>query len=244
LSSRATATQAMRAVIRFHEREWTFAVITTLLPQHWDIHPIERAPREPGQPDKTGFPVVSVGVTTPQHRAELFLDPASDPREAGPRLGDERTTLNEFLRVQRLTLEIKCDGLDAAQLARRAVEPSTMSLLGLVRHMAEVERAWFRRRFAGQDMPKRYQTEADPDADFNGAVADPAVVDEAWAAWRDEIAFADEFTREHDLDFVGRDSEEGPVSLRELLMHMIEEYARHNGHADLLRERIDGRIGQ
>jgi len=123
-------------------------------------------------------------VTTPQHRADLFLDPGSDPREGGPRLGDERTTLNEFLRCQRLTLQLKCDGLDAGQLARRAVEPSTMSLLGLVRHMAEVERGWFRRRFAGLDVPKRYQTEADPDADFTRAVADPAVVAEAQAARR------------------------------------------------------------
>jgi len=70
--------------------------------------------------------------------------------------------------------QLKCDGLDAGQLARRAVELSTMSLLGLVRHMAEVERGWFRRRFAGHDVPRRYQTEADPDADFNRAVADPA----------------------------------------------------------------------
>jgi uncharacterized damage-inducible protein DinB len=183
-------------------------------------------------------------VTTPQHRADLFLDPASDPREGGSQLGDERATLNEFLRYQRLTLRVKCDGLDAGQLARRSVEPSTMSLLGLVRHMAEVERTWFRRRFAGNDVPRRYQTEADPDGDFNGAVADPAVVDEAWAAWREEIAFADQFITEHDLDFVGQDSEGEPVSLRELLVHMIEEYARHNGHADLLRERIDGRVGQ
>jgi uncharacterized damage-inducible protein DinB len=183
-------------------------------------------------------------VTTPQHRADLFLDPASDPREGGSGLGDERATLNEFLRYQRLTLQVKCDGLDAEQLARRSVEPSTMSLLGLVRHMAEVERAWFRRRFAASDVPRRYQTEADPDGDFNGAVADPAVVDEAWAAWREEIAFADQFIKEHDLDFVGQDSEGDPVSLRELLVHMIEEYARHNGHADLLRERIDGRVGQ
>jgi uncharacterized damage-inducible protein DinB len=183
-------------------------------------------------------------VTTPQHRADLFLDPTADPREGGPRLGNERTTLNEFLRCQRLTLELKCDGLDPEQLARRAVEPSTMSLLGLIRHMAEVERSWFRRRFAGLDVPKRYQTEADPDADFNGAVADPAVAEEAWAAWRVEIVFAEQFTRDHDLDFAGHDSEGEPVSLRELLVHMIEEYARHNGHADLLRERIDGRLGQ
>jgi uncharacterized damage-inducible protein DinB len=191
-----------------------------------------------------GAPVAWVAVSTPQHRADRFLDPGSDPREGGPQLGDERATLNAFLRGQRLTLQLKCDGLDAGQLARRAVEPSTMSLLGLVRHMAEVERAWFRRRFAGHDVPKRYQTDADPDADFNGAVADPAVVAEARTAWREEIAFAEQFTRDHDLGFVGCDSEGDPVSLRELLVHMIEEYARHNGHADLLRERIDGRIGQ
>jgi len=183
-------------------------------------------------------------VSTPQHRADRFLDPGSDPREGGPQLGDERATLNEFLRGQRLTLQLKCDGLDAGQLARRSVEPSTMSLLGLVRHMAEVERTWFRRRFAGHDVPKRYQTDADPDGDFNGAAADPAVVEEARAAWHEEIAFAEQFTRDHDLDFTGCDSEGEPVSLRELLVHMIEEYARHNGHADLLRERIDGRVGQ
>ena len=86
----------------------------------------------------------------------MFLDPGSDPREGGPRLGDERATLTEFLRGQRLTLQLKCGGLDAGQLARRAVEPSTMSLLGLVRHLAEVERGWFRRRFAGFEVPERY----------------------------------------------------------------------------------------
>jgi uncharacterized damage-inducible protein DinB len=180
----------------------------------------------------------------PQHRADRFLEPADDPREGGVSLGDERATLTDFVRYQRLTLQVKCDGLDAEQLARRAVEPSTMSLLGLVRHMAEVERGWFRRRFAGLDAPKRYQSEEDPDGDFNGAVPDPAVVEEAWAAWREEMAFADRFVAEHELDFVGVDSEGNPVSLRELLVHMVEEYARHNGHADLLRERIDGRVGQ
>jgi uncharacterized damage-inducible protein DinB len=183
-------------------------------------------------------------MTTPQHRADLFIDPVDDPREGGPRLGGERATLTEFLRCQRLTLELKCADLDAEQLARRAVEPSTMSLLGLLRHMAEVERSWFRRRFAGHDVAKRYQVPGDPDGDFNGAVADPEVVREAWAAWREEIAFANDFVTTHDFDFVGADSQGEPVSLRELLVHMIEEYARHNGHADLLRERIDGRVGQ
>jgi uncharacterized damage-inducible protein DinB len=183
-------------------------------------------------------------MTTPQHRADLFINPVDDPREGGPRLGGERATLVEFLRCQRLTLELKCEGLDAEQLARRSVQPSTMSLVGLVRHMAEVERKWFRIRFAERDLPNRYQTADDPDGDFNGAVADPAVVAEAWAAWRDEMAFANAFIAEHDFDFVGKDSEGEPVSLRELIVHMIEEYARHNGHADLLRERIDGRVGQ
>jgi uncharacterized damage-inducible protein DinB len=181
---------------------------------------------------------------TKQHRADMFMDPGTDPREGGTSLGDERATLLEFLRWQRLTLQVKCEGLSAAQLACRAVEPSTMSLLGLVRHMAEVERTWFRQRFAGQDVPRRYQSDTEPDGDFDGAEPDQAVADEAWAAWREEVAFAERFARDTDLGFIGRDSAGNPVSLRELLVHMIEEYARHNGHADLLRERIDGRIGQ
>jgi uncharacterized damage-inducible protein DinB len=183
-------------------------------------------------------------IAMPQHRADMFMDLATDPRQGGTSLGDERATLDEFLRCQRVTLQLKCQGLDSEQLARRAVEPSTLSLLGLLRHMAEVERTWFRRRFAGLDVPKRYQSEAEPDGDFDGAVADQAVVDEAWAAWREEVVFAEQFARQTDLDFVGADGEGNPVSLRELLVHMIEEYARHNGHADLLRERIDGRLGQ
>lgn len=181
-------------------------------------------------------------MTTPQHRADLFLDPADDPRESAAPSGDERSTLVEYLRFQRLTLQVKCEGLDAEQLARRAVEPSTMSLLGLLRHLADVERCWFRRRFAGQDAPRRYQSDEEPDGDFDGAVADQAVVDEAWAAWRDEVAFAERFAADTELDFVGHDG--GVRTLRELLVHMVEEYARHNGHADLLRERIDGRIGE
>ena len=180
-----------------------------------------------------------------EHRAEMFVEQADDPRQNDLTQGDERATLTEFLRWQRQTLELKCAGLDAEQLARRSVEPSTMSLLGLLRHMAEVERAWFRRRFAGNaDLPRRYQTADDPDGDFNGAAPDPAVVDEAWTAWREECAFADEFIAGHDLGFVGTTGDGSALSLRELLVHMIEEYARHNGHADLLRERIDGRVGQ
>ena len=178
-------------------------------------------------------------------RADVFLDPADDPRGAGPGLGDERATLLEYLRYQRLTLEVKCAGLDAEQLARRSVEPSTMSLLGLVRHLAEVELSWFRRTMAGDpDHPRIYRTADDPDAEFNGAVGEPGVVEEAWRNLHEEQAFTDRFIAATDhLGFVAQDAN-GPVSLREVIVHLIEEYARHNGHADLLRERIDGRIGQ
>ena len=97
----------------------------------------------------------------------------------------------------------------------------------------------------GQDAPPRYYSPSDPDGDFDGAVADPAVVDDAWTAWREEVAFAEQFVADApDLGVVSHPSWDGSISLRELLVHMIEEYARHNGHADLLRERIDGRTGQ
>lgn len=178
-------------------------------------------------------------------RADMFLEPPDDPRLDVPGVGEERALLVGFLRWQRETLELKCAGLGADDLASRAVDPSTMSLLGLLRHMAEVERAWFRRRLAGIDAPPRYYSDADPDGDFDGAVADDAVVADAWAAWRDEVQFADGFVSDAaDLDVVGDAPPRGPVSLRWVLLHMIEEYARHLGHADLLRERIDGRLGQ
>jgi hypothetical protein len=178
-------------------------------------------------------------------RADMFIDLDKDPRETGPVLGDERATLVEYLRRQRLTLELKCEGLTPEELARRSVEPSTLSLLGLVRHLAEVERGWSRRVMAGQDAPKLYCSESDPDGDFDGAVADPEVIAEAWDAWRDERAFTDQLIADSpDLGVTGNDPWHGKIALREVLVHLIEEYARHNGHADLLRERIDGRIGQ
>lgn len=174
-----------------------------------------------------------------------------DPREHGPTLGDERTTLVEALRSARLTLEMKCAGLDAEAMARRSVEPSTMSLLGLVRHLAEIERATFRETMAGQDAPKLYRSETDADGDFDGAVADPEVVARAWDAWRAEVEFAVRFVEQApSLDVTADDplnqhgSGGGQMSLREALIGMIWEYGRHMGHVDLLRERIDGRIGQ
>jgi len=174
-----------------------------------------------------------------------------DPREHGPRLGDERTTLLESLRCERLTLQLKCAGLDAEAMARRSVEPSTMSLLGMVRHLAEVERATFRGTMAGRDVPALYRSETEPDGDFDGAVPDPRVVEEAWAAWQSEVDHANRFVAEApSLDITADDPDNrhgtggGSMSLREALVGMIEEYARHMGHVDLLRERIDGRVGQ
>ena len=122
-----------------------------------------------------------------QRYPDMWVDPEDDPREGGPRLGDERSTLTEFLRWQRLTLELKCSGLDAEQLARRSVEPSTMSLLGLVRHMAEVERAWFRRVIDGQDVPLVWGEGWDFQAAYDATGATRA---EAFAAWEAEVAHA------------------------------------------------------
>jgi uncharacterized damage-inducible protein DinB len=178
-------------------------------------------------------------------RADMFIDPESDPRVDPPPQADELSTLTAFLRWQRETLELKCSGLGPAQLARRAVEPSTMSLLGLIRHMADVERGWFRRGMAGEHASPIFYSTEEPDGDFDGAIADEEVVAEAWRAWREEVGFADRFVADaRSLDVTFDDKWRGPLSLRWVLIHMIEEYARHNGHADLMREQIDGRLGQ
>jgi uncharacterized damage-inducible protein DinB len=126
-------------------------------------------------------------------------------------------------------------------MRRRAAAPSTLSLLGLVRHMAEVERGWFRRTLAREDIPPVHPSDTDPDADFNDV--DAADVDEAFATWRAECDLARAIVDARGLDETGRQKSGEPVSLRWILVHMIEEYSRHNGHADLLRERIDGETG-
>lgn len=179
-------------------------------------------------------------------RADMFLDLDKDPREDLPTLGDEKMTLVTALQHLRLTLEIKCEGLDAEQMARRAVEPSTMSLLGLVRHLAHIEQGTFREEMAGQKIEPLYTSPTNRDGDFDDAVADPDVVAEAWATWREEVAFAEQFVEQaDDLGITGTASWDGsPVSLREQMVGMIIEYARHLGHVDLLRERIDGKLGQ
>ncbi|MGW0752290.1 DinB family protein [Streptomyces sp. NPDC002587] len=183
-------------------------------------------------------------MTTPRSRAEFFVDPEKDGRFRGPATGDERSMLAGFLADQRATLEMKCAGLDT-ELSRRSVEPSTLSLLGLVRHLADVERRWFRQVLDRQDVAPLFSSQADPDGGFDGARSgDAGAVRAAWEAWRAEVAFADRFVAgAPDLDVEGEDVWRGRVSLRWVLIHLVEEYARHNGHADLLRERIDGAIG-
>ncbi|MEV4224290.1 DinB family protein [Nonomuraea sp. ATR24] len=180
---------------------------------------------------------------------DMWVDPDDDPRESDAAPTGERGILLDYLRHYRLTLEMKCADLDAEQLARRSAPPSTMSLLGLVRHLAEGERH-LRRVMAGEDAPPLYRTEQDRDGDWNGAVADPEVVADAWRRWRAESAATDRYVA--GVDDLGAwnagASDLGPdganLQLRDMLVAQIAEYARHCGHADLLRERIDGRTGQ
>ncbi len=171
---------------------------------------------------------------------DMWADPDDDPRDSGGNSPDgELATLHDYLTGYRLTLRMKCEGLDAEQLARRSVPPSTMSLLGLVRHLAEVERNWRSWIGDGDPLPKLYGAR---DADFDGAVAEQAVVDAAYMDLAREQAATDAALAAHpDLgERVGKDG----IAVRELLVHRIEEYARHCGHADLLRECVDGRVGQ
>lgn len=157
---------------------------------------------------------------------------------------DERTMLEGWLDYHRDTLAWKCEGLTDAQLRTPSVEPSPLSLMGLVRHMAEVERSWFRRVLADEDAGPIYFGAADPDGEFRLTEADTWA--EAYATWQAEIETARRHAAGFALDALsrGRHRHTGEThSLRWIYTHMIEEYARHNGHADLIRERIDGATG-
>ena len=182
---------------------------------------------------------------TERKHPDMWVEPEDDPRQA-TNPTSETENLVQYLRAYRQTLEMKCEGLDAEQLARRSVPPSTLSLLGLVRHLARVEHSWFRRVLQEhQDEPKLYAL-PDDDWSFDGAVADLAVVEEAWASWREQVTNADAWLDTIDDADMPRevDVDGQAVPVRDILAHMVEEYARHCGHADLLREAIDGRIGQ
>jgi uncharacterized damage-inducible protein DinB len=161
-----------------------------------------------------------------------------------PFVNDERAMLEAWLEFHRATLLVKCEGLDAAGLSTRSVPPSSLSLLGLVRHMTEVERSWFRRILIADDAPPLYYSDDNPDGDFDDVDEADAAVD--LEAFRAEVDTCRSIAAQHpDLDAVGAGKRHGvhDVSLRWIYLHMIEEYARHNGHADLLRERVDGAVG-
>jgi uncharacterized damage-inducible protein DinB len=177
-----------------------------------------------------------------------WLPEDQDPRQPTNPQG-ELATYRDYLRHYRLTLELKCQDLTPEQLATRSVPPSTMSLLGLVRHMAAVEHHWFQRFFQGRwDEPRPYRTPEDHDLDFNGAVGTQECVDDAFAAWREQVGASDAWLDTRTDETLGEEfplpRSGEPASARDILVHMIEEYARHCGHADLLRECIDGRTGQ
>ena len=164
-------------------------------------------------------------------------------RPQSPNVAPEREAVAGLLESHRATLLWKCAGLTGAQLAHRGVPPSSLSLLGLVRHMAEVERSWFRRRVAGEDAPRLFG-EPQTDADFDDV--EPARAEADFATYEAEVEAARRIAAAKDYDdtFVlrGHGGEE-IVDIRALMLHMIEEYARHNGHADQLREAVDGSTG-
>ena len=157
----------------------------------------------------------------------------------------ERDMLNGWLEHHRAILLWKCEGLTDDQLRQRSVPPSTMSLLGLIRHMTDVERGWFQEVFLGEDVPPLYETPDDRDGDFNGV--DEADVPAAFSAFEAECEASRRAAAAADLNALSkyRTEQTGEqFSLRWILSHMIEEYARHNGHADLIRELADGAVGR
>jgi uncharacterized damage-inducible protein DinB len=160
-------------------------------------------------------------------------------RPGGPLTGPERPLLQAFLDWHRATLLYKCAGLTGEQLAERIVPPSGLSLLGLIRHMTKVERTWFRQRFAGEPVDPPFGH--DMQAEF--AEADPARAAADYARLTEEFKLADAAVANASLDDTFTHGDE-VMSLRLIYLHMIEEYARHLGHADLLRERIDGATGE
>jgi uncharacterized damage-inducible protein DinB len=169
-------------------------------------------------------------------------------RPSGPNVAGERVAAEDLLDYHRATLLAKCAGLTGDLLASRSVPPSTMSLLGLVRHLTDVERVWFRRRVAGEQIPAVYWSAESPDGDFDDL--DPAGAEADFAAYAAEVDAARAVLAAHEFDDTfsfrhgsGSGSSEETIDIRSLVLHMIEEYARHNGHADLLRECIDGTTG-
>ena len=177
--------------------------------------------------------------------SDMWTAPEDDPRTYGNPVG-EKATYQEYLDNYRLTIEMKCDGLDAEQLARRSVPPSTLSLLGLVRHLAQVENHWFQRVLQGRtDAPRLYKREDEPDWDFAGATPTPPSSRTPLPPGRPRSPRPTSGSRpSRRPTWAARCRWTMAPSLPGRLVHVIEEYARHAGHADLLRECLDGRTGQ
>ena len=171
---------------------------------------------------------------------DMWVDPADDPRNTdGTSPDGELETYLDYLSTYRHTILMKCEGLNAAQLATRSVPPSDLSLLGLLRHLAEVERDW--RGWVRENHDEPY-LHGGPDADFDDVAPDENMVAGAFAMLAKQQALTDDLLASYpDLGVRVGPSQ---IALRELHVHRIEEYARHAGHADLLRECIDGRVGQ
>lgn len=173
--------------------------------------------------------------------SDMFVPDEDDPRADGGWDNDERAVLLGFLSDRRLTLEMKCQGLDANQMVQQSVPPSDMSLLGLVRHLTSVEQYWCQQVIDGELIDPLYRDSDGADVAFV-VEADQELVESAWAAWRAQVERSNEVLMGvADLGQRGRGE---PVPIREVLVHLIREYAQHLGHADLIRERIDGRVGQ
>jgi hypothetical protein len=173
-----------------------------------------------------------------------MADPVTPLPPDAAQSSDERTTLLWFLAYHRVVLARKAEGITDEQARRAACPPSDLTLLGLIRHMADVERNWFRRALVGEDIAPLYYGPAHPEGDEDGDLHPPpgATVDEAMATYRAEIEVSDRNIAATALDEIER-RERRLYSLRWILVHLIEEYARHCGHADLLRQAIDGTTG-
>ncbi|MET0977985.1 MAG: DinB family protein [Paeniglutamicibacter terrestris] len=174
----------------------------------------------------------------------------ADPRTDPPPRGSERATLLGFLTYQRQTLALKCAGLSDSALMSRSVPPSELCLIGLVRHLSDVERFWIRSSLSGSKDAPLYWFDDSPDIDFvfhRGPAlndAEALLVTASMDAWKAEMAYSDAVLSRAELDDAVSAGRHGVLSVRWILTHLIEEYARHNGHADLLRECIDGQVGE
>jgi Protein of unknown function (DUF664) len=177
-----------------------------------------------------------------------MINPSGAPERAGrlnappAQVADERKTLCAYLDFHRATFARKCFGLTQEQLHERAIRPSRLSLLGLLRHLTDVERIWFANRFAHRDVPMLYSTDDNLDGDFEDL--DSAPVADVWEAWLAACAESRKIVAAASLDDHGVRGDDSEVTLRWVVLRLIAEYARHNGHADLLRERIDGATGE